>query len=182
MQAQQTLRNEGYGAAEGFSVNMTFLAQEGDRMFHNAEVGPVEAGADRSQLSILTVSPGENTSHCNKYMIPTLHIDLHMNRHPFRKVTRLSSCSSKKPLSRLLLPFFNCIIAKCRVLKKSSNACSHIRFLTVLFSSNALPRFQISTSEGGGSGKKNHTEQHQKNGSDFEASAGEVTSGGDQYT
>ncbi|KYM93584.1 hypothetical protein ALC62_15942, partial [Cyphomyrmex costatus] len=68
MQAQQTLRNEGYGAAEGFSVNMTFLAQEGDRMFHNAEVGPAEAGADRSQLNILTVSPGDNTFHCNKYL------------------------------------------------------------------------------------------------------------------
>ncbi|XP_014477691.1 PREDICTED: uncharacterized protein LOC106746052 isoform X2 [Dinoponera quadriceps] len=67
VQAQQTLRNEGYGAAEGFSVNMTFLAQEGDRMFHNAEVGPAEADAARSQLNILTVSPGENTSHCNKY-------------------------------------------------------------------------------------------------------------------
>ncbi|TGZ53449.1 Uncharacterized protein DBV15_11950 [Temnothorax longispinosus] len=71
VQAQQTLRNEGYGAAEGFSVNMTFLAQEGDRMFHNAEVGPAEVGANRSQLSILTVSPGENTSHCNKYMMLT---------------------------------------------------------------------------------------------------------------
>ncbi|XP_011696938.1 PREDICTED: uncharacterized protein LOC105455363 [Wasmannia auropunctata] len=68
VQAQETLRNERYGAAEGFSVNMTFLAQEGDRMFHNAEVGPAEAGANRSQLSILTVSPGENTSHCNKYL------------------------------------------------------------------------------------------------------------------
>ncbi|KAL6443606.1 hypothetical protein ACFW04_001621 [Cataglyphis niger] len=68
MQAQQTLRNEGYGAAEGFSVNMTFLAQEGDRMFHNAEVGPAEVDATRSQLNILTVSPGENTSHCNKYL------------------------------------------------------------------------------------------------------------------
>ncbi|XP_012233522.1 beta-alanyl-dopamine/carcinine hydrolase [Linepithema humile] len=68
VQAQQTLRNEGCGAAEGFSVNMTFLAQEGDRMFHNAEVGPAEPDAARSQLNILTVSPGENTSHCNKYL------------------------------------------------------------------------------------------------------------------
>lgn len=69
VQAQQTLRNEGCGAAEGFSVNMTFLAQEGDRMFHNAEVGPAKEGTTRSQLNILTVSPGENTSHCNKYTI-----------------------------------------------------------------------------------------------------------------
>ncbi|XP_029670506.1 uncharacterized protein LOC115239865 isoform X1 [Formica exsecta] len=68
VQAQKTLRNEGFGAAEGFSVNMTFLAQEGDRMFHNAEVGPAEADIARSQLNILTVSPGENTSHCNKYL------------------------------------------------------------------------------------------------------------------
>ncbi|EFN75755.1 uncharacterized protein LOC105191124 [Harpegnathos saltator] len=68
VQAQQVLRDEGCGAAEGFSVNMTFLAQEGDRMFHNAEVGPVEADGVRSQLNILTVSPGENTSHCNKYL------------------------------------------------------------------------------------------------------------------
>lgn len=67
MQAQQTLRNEGCGAAEGFSVNMTFLGQEGDRMFHNAEVGPAEADAARSQLDVLTISPGENASHCNKY-------------------------------------------------------------------------------------------------------------------
>ncbi|RLU16112.1 hypothetical protein DMN91_011871 [Ooceraea biroi] len=59
--AQETLRNEGCGAAEGFSVNMTFLAQEGDRMFHNAEVGPAEADSARSQLNVLTVSPGENT-------------------------------------------------------------------------------------------------------------------------
>ena len=67
VQAQQTLRNEDYGAAEGFSVNMTFLAQEGDRMFHNAEVGPVKADTNRSELNILTVSPDENTFHCNKY-------------------------------------------------------------------------------------------------------------------
>ncbi|XP_011874667.1 PREDICTED: uncharacterized protein LOC105565793 isoform X2 [Vollenhovia emeryi] len=68
VQAQQTLRNEGCGAADGFSVNMTFLAQEGDRMFHNAEVGPVELDSNRSRLNILTVSPGVNTSHCNTYL------------------------------------------------------------------------------------------------------------------
>ncbi|XP_063986303.1 beta-alanyl-dopamine/carcinine hydrolase isoform X1 [Diachasmimorpha longicaudata] len=67
-QAQKTLRNKGYGAAEGFSVNMTFLDQEGDRMFHNAEVGPVEIDSNESQLSIYTASPGENITHCNKYL------------------------------------------------------------------------------------------------------------------
>ncbi|XP_029055558.1 acyl-coenzyme A:6-aminopenicillanic-acid-acyltransferase 40 kDa form isoform X2 [Osmia bicornis bicornis] len=68
VQAQQILRNEGFGAAEGFSVNMTFLTQEGDRMFHNAEIGPCDLDAAQSQLNILTVSPGENTFHCNKYL------------------------------------------------------------------------------------------------------------------
>lgn len=68
VEAQQILRNEGCGAAEGFSVNMTFLTQEGDRMFHNAEIGPCEPDATQSQLNILTVSPGENTAHCNKYL------------------------------------------------------------------------------------------------------------------
>lgn len=67
VQAQQTLRNAGCGAAEGFSVNMTFLEQEGDRMFHNAEIGPAEPNANESQLCVLTASPGENISHCNKY-------------------------------------------------------------------------------------------------------------------
>lgn len=66
MQAQQTLRNVGYGAAEGFSVNMTFLDQDGDRLFHNAEVSPAESGANESGLNILTASPGENIAHCNK--------------------------------------------------------------------------------------------------------------------
>lgn len=68
VEAQQTLRNVGYGAAEAFSVNMTFLGQEGDRMFHNAEIGPVEAGGTQSQLNILTASPSENIFHCNKYL------------------------------------------------------------------------------------------------------------------
>lgn len=68
VEAQKVLRNEGYGAAEGFSVNMTFLKQEGDRMFHNAEVGPTEANGTQSQLSMLTASPGEHIFHCNKYL------------------------------------------------------------------------------------------------------------------
>lgn len=67
-EAQQILRNEGYGAAEGFSVNMTFLEQEGDRTFYNAEIGPVESDSTQSQLNILTAGPDENFFHCNKYL------------------------------------------------------------------------------------------------------------------
>lgn len=65
MQAQQILRDRGTGSADGFSVNMSFTRQEGDHLFHNAEVGPAEDG-DESPMSILTISPGEHLLHTNK--------------------------------------------------------------------------------------------------------------------
>ncbi|XP_069701200.1 beta-alanyl-dopamine/carcinine hydrolase-like [Periplaneta americana] len=67
-QVQQILLDTGCGAAEGISVNMTFLNQEGDRLFHNAEVGPAVDGANESELCIFTASPGEHVYHCNKYL------------------------------------------------------------------------------------------------------------------
>lgn len=42
--------------------------QEGDRVFHNAEMGPAIPNIHESQLNILTVSPGECIMHCNKYL------------------------------------------------------------------------------------------------------------------
>ena len=68
VQAQEILRNEGHGSAEGFSVNMTFLLQEGDRMFHNAEIGPCDNDNACSQLNVRTACPGEYLYHCNKYV------------------------------------------------------------------------------------------------------------------
>ncbi|CAH0385576.1 unnamed protein product [Bemisia tabaci] len=68
MQAQQILRDHGSGSADGISVNMTFLNQEGDRLFHNAEIGPALNGASESPLDILTASPGEHIFHTNKYL------------------------------------------------------------------------------------------------------------------
>ncbi|XP_069701201.1 beta-alanyl-dopamine/carcinine hydrolase-like [Periplaneta americana] len=67
-QAQQILRDTGCGAGNAFSINMTFLNQEGDRLFHNAEVGPAVDGSNESALSIFTASPGEHIYHCNKYL------------------------------------------------------------------------------------------------------------------
>ncbi|XP_037777999.1 uncharacterized protein LOC119574678 [Penaeus monodon] len=67
MQAQQILRDRGTGSADGFSVNMSFTRQEGDHLFHNAEVGPAEE-SDESPMSILTISPGEHLLHTNKYL------------------------------------------------------------------------------------------------------------------
>ncbi|KAG5684573.1 hypothetical protein PVAND_013798 [Polypedilum vanderplanki] len=69
VQAQQILRDYGTGAADGCSINMTFLKQEGNRVFHNAEMGPaIKPNDNESQLNILTVSPGECIIHCNKYL------------------------------------------------------------------------------------------------------------------
>ncbi|KAF2884225.1 hypothetical protein ILUMI_21960 [Ignelater luminosus] len=66
-QAQQILRDPGCGAADGCSINMTFLQQEGDRLFHNAEMAPADESKN-SQLNILTASPGEQLMHCNSYL------------------------------------------------------------------------------------------------------------------
>uniref|UniRef100_A0A182KHA7 Peptidase C45 hydrolase domain-containing protein n=1 Tax=Anopheles christyi TaxID=43041 RepID=A0A182KHA7_9DIPT len=66
VQAQEILRDHGVGAADGCSINMTFLRQEGDRLFHNAEMGPATNG-NESQLNILTASPGEHIIHVNSY-------------------------------------------------------------------------------------------------------------------
>uniref|UniRef100_A0A182N122 Peptidase C45 hydrolase domain-containing protein n=1 Tax=Anopheles dirus TaxID=7168 RepID=A0A182N122_9DIPT len=66
-QAQEILRDHGVGAGDGCSINMTFLKQEGDRLFHNAEMGPATNGSVESQLNILTASPGEHLIHVNSY-------------------------------------------------------------------------------------------------------------------
>lgn len=70
VEAQRILRDRGSGAADGCSVNMTFLRQEGDRLFHNAEMAPSEPlpAPQESQLSVLTVSPGEHIIHTNTYL------------------------------------------------------------------------------------------------------------------
>ncbi|XP_018566504.1 uncharacterized protein LOC108907346 [Anoplophora glabripennis] len=66
-QVESILRDSGCGAADGCSINMTFLNQEGDRVFHNAEMAPADK-SDESQLNILTTGPGESILHCNKYL------------------------------------------------------------------------------------------------------------------
>ncbi|XP_030751429.1 uncharacterized protein LOC115878962 [Sitophilus oryzae] len=67
-QAQKILRDSGCGAADGCSVNMTFLNQEGDRLFHNVEMAPCIDKECESRLNILTISPGETLFHTNSYL------------------------------------------------------------------------------------------------------------------
>ena len=63
-QAMQVLKDEGCGAADGCSVNITFLGQEGERIFHNIEMAPTET-ANESELSEVTARPGEHLIHTN---------------------------------------------------------------------------------------------------------------------
>lgn len=51
--------------------------QEGPILFHSAEVGPAEN--NESQLSILTISPGESHVRCNKYT--TISNDVQSNSY-----------------------------------------------------------------------------------------------------
>lgn len=62
---QKILRDKGCGAGSGCSINLTFLRQHGNRLFHNIEMGPGYE-SDESQLNILTASPGENLMHFNR--------------------------------------------------------------------------------------------------------------------
>ena len=67
--AMEILQDEGQGISDGISLNMIFCRQEGAPIFHNAEVAPpINEVAKESQLSVLTLSPGEQLIHCNKYV------------------------------------------------------------------------------------------------------------------
>lgn len=67
--ANEILQDEGRGISNGVTINMNFCRQEGVPLFHNAEVAPpVDPKMKESQLSVLTLSPGESLTVCNKYV------------------------------------------------------------------------------------------------------------------
>ncbi|WP_411024528.1 hypothetical protein, partial [Salmonella sp. s57936] len=67
-EVESILKDKGCGAAEGFSVNVTFLDEPGERIFYNFEVGASSTFSDESILNKLVVKPGEHSFHCNKYL------------------------------------------------------------------------------------------------------------------
>lgn len=94
-QAEEILIDSGTGVSDGISVNMTFLKQEGSRLFYNAEVGPSEPNAPPgSVVNIITASPGEHIYHCNKY---ELYFKLSMPNSP---LYNFCSAVSRYSLSR----------------------------------------------------------------------------------
>ncbi|KAJ8736742.1 hypothetical protein PYW07_000013 [Mythimna separata] len=64
-QAEQILRDEGLGIGNGFSVNMIWTNNWGDRQIYNVEVSP-DLKADRSHLNIQKYDK-DLLVHCNKY-------------------------------------------------------------------------------------------------------------------
>ncbi|GAB0092228.1 uncharacterized protein DMENIID0001_072180 [Sergentomyia squamirostris] len=65
-QAQQIIKDTGVGAGDGCSINMTFLCQDGPRLFHNIEMAP--AKNNESQINIRSAQNGEHLIHCNRYL------------------------------------------------------------------------------------------------------------------
>lgn len=104
-QVQSILRDRGCGSAEGFNVNMTFLNQEGDRLFHNAEVGPAIDGAKESSLCIFTASPGEHIYHCNIYLrlpVPEVEETMMSSKHRLAAMSTFPKPSNRKDVIKML--------------------------------------------------------------------------------
>lgn len=96
--AQEILRDVGCGAGDGCSINMTFLNQEGDRLFHNIEMAPATE-EKMSQLNTLTASPGEHLIHCNSYVILYVFPCLFFNKYIW-KVSKASHSRRTRPDER----------------------------------------------------------------------------------
>ena len=63
----QYCHNEGHGISNGLIINMIFCGQEGVPIFHNVEVAPATGHEEKeSQLSMLTLSVGDELTSCNK--------------------------------------------------------------------------------------------------------------------
>jgi hypothetical protein len=80
----EILEDEGNGISNGLSVDMIFCRNEGAPLFHNAEVAPpINESCKESQLSVLTLSPGESLIHCNKYTQTNKRVSSSSERNAF---------------------------------------------------------------------------------------------------
>lgn len=66
-QVIEVLKDSGVGAADGCSINLTFLNNE-ERKFHQIEMGPALPPVNESLLDIRTFGAGEFSIHCNHYL------------------------------------------------------------------------------------------------------------------
>lgn len=67
-QAFEIIKDSGVGAADGCSINLTFLNKHDERKFYNIEIGPALPSSAESQIDIRTFVDGESSVHCNNYL------------------------------------------------------------------------------------------------------------------
>lgn len=67
-EALKIIKDFGVGAADGCSINLTFVNDFDERKFHNIELGPALPLTDESQVDVVTVGSGESLIHCNNYL------------------------------------------------------------------------------------------------------------------
>ncbi|XP_011185178.1 beta-alanyl-dopamine/carcinine hydrolase [Zeugodacus cucurbitae] len=65
-QALAVLKDEGVGAGDGCSINMSFINEEPHK-FYNIEMAPVLADANESRLDIKEICCGGHNCHANRY-------------------------------------------------------------------------------------------------------------------
>lgn len=86
--------------------------QEGNRLFHNVEMGPCDEGQDQSQLNILTASRGENIIHTNKWVrYGPIHPLQSFNSHNLLQVLTSSHQRSHWTYCRFEQCSFGCFLS-----------------------------------------------------------------------
>ncbi|XP_054729751.1 beta-alanyl-dopamine/carcinine hydrolase [Anastrepha obliqua] len=65
-QALNILKDEGVGAGDGCSINLSFINDESGK-FYNIEMAPVPEDGTESRLDIKEVCTGEHNCHANRY-------------------------------------------------------------------------------------------------------------------
>lgn len=90
-QAREILLDDGCGAGDGCSVNLTFL-NEAERVFHNIEIAPHNE-LKQTQLSVVDAKRDQFLMHCNAYL--RLPIEEANERMLESSVARMSTFKSK---------------------------------------------------------------------------------------
>jgi len=100
-EAEAILRDEGVGTGDGFNVNMCFVKKEGAVEFFGVEVAP--STASNSEISKITISPGENFIHTNKYLRLKVEEDTEYEENSSQhRLTRAAECPAPNCKQSLL--------------------------------------------------------------------------------
>ncbi|CRK99553.1 CLUMA_CG012870, isoform A [Clunio marinus] len=105
-EAIKILKDFGVGAADGCSLNLTFLNGFDERKFYNIELGPALPSSDESLLDIQAFGTGECSIHCNNYLrLKVLEcVDPYMNstKERYQTLIKFSEPRSLKGIIQML--------------------------------------------------------------------------------